>query len=209
MKKYALRLLSGFLLILLAATITACMKGIKDVSDPDDWQRGLSSGETSIVFGRIEWLELGEKKPIVKYPTPTGFFLEPILRRIVDRETKIGEVGQNGHFAWNLAPGTYVIEEIRCSPPWSSACSLIPNPLLGFSVNETGKLYYIGTLRADIGSERDFLGRLPDGVAHISVHDYLERDLAAIADKSGTGQLDVEKSLMFRMVARVRGSTGP
>ncbi|UCG73648.1 MAG: hypothetical protein JSV45_04555 [Chromatiales bacterium] len=146
----------------------------------------------SVVFGRIEWLEDGEKKKI-----GSGVFtmsLEPQLVRLEDRARINGEVNEGGRFAWPLEPGTYLMNKIAYRDPWSG--NYFVTPKVAFAVLENGKTYYIGVLECDFERKRDFIGGLSGSVTCRTL-DQSDQDYEYVEKKFAITGEDIEKSVMI------------
>lgn len=149
-------------------------------------------GNQSVVFGRIEWREDGEKKKI-----GTGVFtmsLEPQLLRLEDKTRITGEVNEGGRFVWSLEPGTYLVNKIAYRDPWSG--NYFVTPKVAFAVPESGKTYYVGVLECDFEPKRDFIGGLSGSVTCKTL-DQSDQDYEYLATKFAISGEDVEKSVMI------------
>lgn len=186
------QLLVRLIILSLVGTISACgIAPTKNIKERSDWVQAIATGNKSVVFGRMQWLEHGEEKQIGK-----GLFefsVSPILLRMEDRSKTIGEVDENGEFVWTLDPGTYVINRINYRDPWSGNYFIVPQVAL--RVPDKGKIYYIGTLKSDFASKRDLIGGL-SGQVKVVIEDQGEGGYAAFAKKSEVIPTNIEKSLM-------------
>jgi hypothetical protein len=185
------RLLHGLVILFLAGAVGACVAPTQNLKERGNCDQALSSGNKSIVFGRVQWLEHGEEKKIGK--GLFDFSISPNLLRMEDKSKTYGEVDENGTFVWSLEPGIYVINRINYRDPWSGNYFMVPK--VAFRVPDKGKIYYIGTLRADFAYKRDLIGGL-SGQVKVTIEDQGQRDNAAIAETLGIMPKDVEKSLM-------------
>ncbi len=185
------RLLVRLIILFLVGAISACVAPIKNVKERSELVQAVTSGNKSVVFGRIQWLENGEEKKIGN--GTFEFSISPILLRMEDRSKTNAEVDENGEFVWILDPGTYVINRINYRDPWSGKYFMVPQVAL--HVPEKGKIYYIGTLKSDFASKRDFIGG-QSGQFKLMIVDQSEGSYAAFAKKSEIIQTNIEKSLM-------------
>jgi len=185
------QLLQGLIILCLVSAISACVAPTQNIKERGGWKQAVSSGVTSAVFGRIQWLEHGNEKKIGK--GLFDFLVTPILLRMEDRSRTYGEVDENGEFVWALEPGTYVINRINYRDPWSGNYFMVPQ--VAFRVPDKGKIYYIGTLKADFASKRDLIGGL-SGRVKVMIEDQGEGGYPAIAEKLDMMPKNIEKSLM-------------
>jgi len=185
------RTVRGLVMPCLAIVVTACGTQTQDIKAHRDWKQALSSGTTSVVFGRIQWLEHGEPRQI-----GTGLFdfsVSPNLLRIEDKWKTHAEADRNGTFVWALEPGIYVINRINYRDPWSGNYFMVPK--VAFRVPDKGQIYYVGTLSADFASKRDLIGGL-SGQVTVAIKDQLQEDEQAISKPLGALPKNVQKSLM-------------
>lgn len=185
------KLLRRLVAIFLLGALSACVSPTQNITEPRAWEQALSSGKQSVVIGRIEWLEHGKARRIGK--GLTQFSVTPMLLRMEDKSRTKGELDENGAFIWALQPGTYVIYRINYRDPWSGNYFMVPK--VAFRVPETGKIYYVGTLRADFASKRDIIGGL-SGLVKVSVEDRSQRGGTALAEGLGMPPKEVQTSLM-------------
>lgn len=104
------------------------------------------------------------------------------------------EIDSGGHFLWSLPSGTYMVDRINYRDPMTGNYFVAPK--FAFSVPEDDRNYYVGTMRIESVTSRDFLGTL-DGTVRYSVEDNFNQELAYIRAKLGTDLGNVEKSLMI------------
>jgi len=179
--------------LLVAFLIVGCVPATKEnLSAQTDWRQALSGTEESIVTGRIEWMENGEHK---KNEKMLGGFrlLTPSLLRLEDKEKIIVELNENGHFAWQLSPGTYIFNRINYRDSWSGNYYFVPKT--AFKIDQSGLAYYVGTLHADFSKERDFIGGV-SGVVRFEIRD--EYEDAETHQTTGFKSIEVKKALMVR-----------
>lgn len=186
------RMLKSLTILCLACAIAACVTPTPNVKNPEDWKQALSSGNASVVFGRIQWLEHGTERKIGK--GLFDFSIAPILLRLEDRSKISGEVDEDGFFAWPLQPGIYVINRINYRDPWSGNYFITPK--VAFRVPDRGKLYYVGTLKVDFESKRDLIGGL-SGRVNITIKDQDQHNYSSVANHFGMSQMKTEKSVMI------------
>ena len=186
------KLLQVLIILFLVTAISSCVTPTQNIKERGDLKQAVSSGNASVVFGRIQWLEHGNEKKIGK--GVFDFSVTPNLFRMEDSSRTYGEVDENGEFTWALAPGTYVINKIAYRDTWSGNYFMVPQ--VAFRVPDKGKIYYIGTLKADFASKRDFIGGL-SGQVKIVIKDQEEVDYAAVAKKLDLMPNNIDKSLMI------------
>lgn len=174
--------------------LSACVTTTPNLTAHGNPKEALSSGDTSVVFGRIQWMEHGKEKPIGK--GLFAFSVTPNLLRIDDKSRLRGEVDTNGEFMWTLKPGIYVINKIDYRDPWSGNYFTVPQ--VAFRVPQNGHVYYLGTLRAEFASKRDFIGGL-SGRVKIQILDNAPTGYGATARKLGISPKKIEKSLMVHV----------
>ncbi len=147
--------------------------------------------DSSLVFGRIQWVEDGEEKVIGS--GLVTFSVAPQLLRIEDRKRILGEIDENGRFTWALEKGTYVINRLNYRDPWTGNYVLVPK--IGFHVPENGKVYALGTLRAECNHKRNFLGSLAGAKAKFSVDNSTDADSADFRKRFAGANCEVVPSL--------------
>jgi hypothetical protein len=130
--------------------------------------------DTSLVFGRLQWVEDGEEK-IIGSGLVT-FSVAPQLLRIEDGKKILGEIDETGRFTWTLEKGMYVINRLNYRDPLTGNYFLVPK--IGFRVSENGKAYGLGTLRVEFNHKRNILGSLAGVKAKFSVANTTEADIA-------------------------------
>ena len=173
----------------LVGLIAGCVTTEPNIIETGAWEQAQLSESTSIVFGRVLWLENGTQK----MTDSSAFYVEPRLLRLEDKSRHLGRISENGEFAWALAPGNYVVDRIIYRDTWSGMYYFVPK--VGFRIPEKGKTYYIGTLRADFSPKRDFIGGL-SGQAKISIENDREDTYEVIEEHLRIPENDIENSLM-------------
>jgi hypothetical protein len=161
-----------FLLLLGGCHTATNLANIKELN-------GSLRQDTSLVFGRIQWVEDGEEKVIGS--GLVTFSVAPQLLRVEDRKRILGEIDEKGRFIWALEKGTYVINKLDYRDPWTGNYVLVPK--IGFRVPENGKAYPLGTLRAECNNKRNFLGSLAGAKVKFSVTNSTEADIADFMKK--------------------------
>ena len=169
----------------------ACVPEQQSLRHSGDWGQLVAGTNTSMVVGRIEWLEKGVPKN--NESGLLAFSIAPQLLRLEDRKRIAGELQASGEFVWQLQPGTYVINRINYRDPWSGNYFFVPR--VAFRIENPGTAYYVGTLRVDFSPERDLIGGM-SGTAFFTIEDdYAVAEAKSLADfRSRT----VEKHLMIR-----------
>jgi len=147
--------------------------------------------DTSLVFGRIQWVEDGEEKVIGS--GLVTFSVAPQLLRIEDGKRILGEIDETGRFTWALEKGLYVIYRLNYRDPLTGNYFLVPK--IGFRVSENGKAYGLGTLRAEYNHKRNFLGSLAGAKAKFSVDNTTEADIADFGQRFPGANCEVGPSL--------------
>ena len=180
-----------FILLLLTCTLAACVSSTQNIKERTDWEPGARSEDSSLVFGRVQWLENGEEKKIGK--GVFDFSLKPGLLRLEDRSRTFCELGENGEFIWELKPGTYVVYRLNYWDTWSGNYYIVPK--VAFHVPDKGKAIYIGTLKGDFAPERDLIGGL-SGQVKVTILDHSDGSYPAMAKMLSISSDEIEKSLM-------------
>lgn len=148
--------------------------------------------DRSIVGGRFRWIENGEERQIDQ--SMFGWSISPRIKRLEDQQIMNAEIDAGGHFLWSLPSGTYMVDRINYRDPMTGNYFVAPK--FAFKVPANGNNYYVGTMRIDSDTSRDFLGTL-DGTVRYSVEDSYGQELAYVRSKLGTDLGKVEKSLMI------------
>lgn len=174
------------------AGLSGCTE-VQSIETTEELQNAAMSDETSIVFGRVKWIENGEELDL----KGSNFFGKPVvprLRRVEDNSIVTVELDNAGHFAWSLSKGTYIIDKIQRSSPKFGSAFLIPK--VAFRVPENGRNYYIGTLQANAVAESSFWG--VEGNAKFSIADEMRSEYAYLRQKLGSSVSDIQRSLMVQ-----------
>ena len=173
-------------LILILAVITLFLAGcgptakyttVKYIKNIEELAQARVLEEYSIVFGRIKWIEAGKEKKVVAIPH---------LLKLEDEAKITCQVSKEGDFVWSLEKGTYIMNVIEYRA-WTG--TKLFNPKVVFYVPESGKVYYIGTLRAEF---------VPKGEIRFSILNEVERDWAEFQNKFSITSTEFEKNLMVR-----------
>lgn len=179
------------LLICVSIGLCSCVFPTQNIRDAADWKQVISSGNKSVVFGRIEWLEQGKDK---KIDTIFGPVVLNLLR-MEDRSNSYGQVDENGDFIWALEPGTYFINKITYVRPFGGTHFIYPRA--AFRIPDRSKTFYIGSLKVDFAVLPDRIGLVPTQV-NIIVVDQGEVGYAATIEKLKLDSTRLEKSLLFQ-----------
>jgi hypothetical protein len=164
----------------------------KNITGGDAWDKASESTETSVVFGRLLWIEDGvEKKHPSIWADKDKSAMNIELLHLEERTWSNAFVDVKGKFAWSLKPGLYVIKRIVIPDTWSSSEFLVPK--VGFLVPEKGKIYDIGVLKAHF--KRNIFGELSTK-AEFSITDQGTDRYTTIAQNLGKTVNDIEKSYM-------------
>lgn len=179
----------------LAATAGIALSGCETADHIDttaEMATATTSSDTSIVFGRVRWIENGQERQMDQ--SMMGWSIQPRLRRLEDGTMIHGKVDPGGRFRWSLPPGTYVMDRINYRDPMTGQYFIVPQ--VGFSVPRGGAIFYAGTLRAQADVERGFFG--VDGATQFSVQDEFSAELHAFKAEVGSIPGTVEESLMVQ-----------
>ena len=179
------------LFLCMSIALSACVFPTPNVREPADWKQAISSGRQSVVFGRIQWMEHGQEKTINGITSP----VVPNLLRMEDKSNRYGQVDDHGEFVWALEPGTYFIDKITYVRPLAGTHFIYPRA--AFRVPDSGRTYYIGTLKVDFARFADRVGLVPDQVS-VDVADQGEPAYAHALEKLKLHSADVEKSLLVQ-----------
>ncbi|MCL4744441.1 MAG: hypothetical protein KJZ83_03395 [Burkholderiaceae bacterium] len=178
------------ILVWLAFVFSGCATSAKNIESSSEMSQ--ANGNTSIVFGQIEWFEKGEKKKIGK--GLMAMSVSPHLMRMEDKTRVVGEVSEGGQFTWSLGAGTYLLHKMAYRDPWSGNYFVAPQ--IAFRIPANGAVYYIGTLRCEFEPKRDLIGGLSGGVK-FSIRDNWDQDYASFLRKATISVKSAEKSLMI------------
>jgi len=151
----------------------------------------IQEKDSSIVFGKIEWTENGEKKEFDE--GLFGSWVKPNLMKMED-ETRIEcDISEDGEFVWSLTPGKYLMHKIHYRDSWSGSYFIVPK--VAFIVPEKGKVYYIGTLKGESHTKRDLIGGL-SGSTKFTIEDNYKQDARNFRKKFNTSSRKIKKLLM-------------
>ena len=185
------------LLIFLSTLILLFLSGCVPVDEPNITSAAelsqIAEKDSSIVFGKIEWIENGEKK-VFKEDGLMGSWIKPNLMNMED-ETKIQcDISEGGEFVWSLPPGKYLMHKIHYRDSWSGSYFIVPK--VAFTVPDKGKVYYIGTLKGNSQTKRDLIGGV-SGVTKFTVQDNYSQDVRNFKKKFSTSSKRIKKSIMI------------
>ncbi len=181
--------LSALLVLFLSGCVPTAEPNIKSASELSK----IAEKDSSIVFGKIEWIENGEKK-IFKEDGLMGTWIKPNLMNMGD-ETKIQcDIGEKGEFVWSLPPGKYLMHKIHYRDSWSGSYFIVPK--VAFIVPKKGQVYYLGTLKSESQTKRDLIGGL-SGRTKFTIQDNYNQDVRSFKKKFGTSSKKIKKSLMI------------
>lgn len=155
--------------------VAGCATHVADVDHLDT--------DGALVFGKLEIIKNDERVRI-----SDGLFGNaPIIHlvRIGDDDRLTGRVGQDGEFAWRLAPGDYQVSKISFN---NNGDRVETRFRFRVSVDPDSELIYVGTLRLVTRFFPGYYG--VDGVVGYSVRNDCRRDCGGrIAE---LGMTDVE-----------------
>ena len=175
--------------------LSGCL-AVENIETPAEVVAASSSADSSIVYGRVKWVENGNEIGL-EHKDMFGQRLQrvvPRLKRAEDNSTVTVELDNAGHFVWSLQKGTYIIDKLQVNIPGYGSGYFVPK--VAFKVPDNGKSYYIGTLRADAVVDADFWGT--DGVAKFSIEDSKRSEDAYAQRKLGNNFSAAQKSLMVQ-----------
>ena len=178
-------------IVIIPLSFTGCYTTATNIENTAELKQARAEENDSIVFGRIKWIEAGEEKNIGK-----GVFamsLAPHLMKMDDKARVIGEVNEGGNFVWTLKKGAYMIHKMAYRDPWSGNYFVVPK--VAFNVPENGKVFYVGTLKAEFTPKRDLIGGL-SGEVKFSILDEESKDYSDFKNKFNINSDEVNKSLM-------------
>lgn len=182
----------ALIILCLATTLVGgCASTIPSVKDRAEWTQAISSGNQSLVIGRMQLVVNGEEKKLGK-----GWFspsLMPILLRTDDGWVTNGDLNESGEIIWTVNPGTYVINKITIVDPWSGGHEIATN--VTFRVPNKGQVYYIGSLKLNLASSRDLIGNI-HGNWDIVIEDQGAVAYAAVANELDIVESNIQKQLM-------------
>jgi outer membrane lipoprotein-sorting protein len=173
--------------------ITACVGRTPSIKESSTGKQAVLSDNQAIVFGKFKWSVRGDELEIGR--GPFDFYFYPSLLRMEDRTETNAEVDGNGNFVWALEPGVYVINKITYRDPWTGNYFMAPQ--VAFQIPDKGKVYYIGTLKIDFESKRDFLKGL-SGKVTVTIEDQGIEAYTIATETLDMLPENIEKSLMVR-----------
>lgn len=153
----------------------------------------IEEKDSSIVFGKIEWMENGEKKEF-KEEGLMGTWIKPNLMNMEDESKIECDISEGGEFVWSLPPGKYLMHKIHYRDSWSGSYFIVPK--VAFTIPKKGKIYYIGTLKGESQTKRDLIGGL-SGTTEFTVEDNYQQDTRNFKKKFRTSSKNIKKSLMI------------
>jgi len=171
--------------------IYGCALTDNNITGEDDWDKASKSTETSVVFGRLLWIEDGVEK---KHPSSWKSHKSPMKTTLFHTEKRShapATMDVKGNFAWSLKPGLYIISTIIYPDPEWGAVYFVPK--VGFLVPKKGEIYDIGVLKAHF--KRNTFGELSTK-AEFSITDQGTDRYTTIAQNLGKTVNDIEKSYM-------------
>lgn len=177
--------------LLCVCAITACATSTQNIYATKGWKQEEKSNSTSYVFGKIQWFEHGKKKKM------EGAFGSPLIHtllRIEDRERIHIETSKSGEFIWELKPGTYVIARLNYWDSWTGSNFIVPK--VAFRIAAEAETYYIGTLKADLATKRDFIGGISGSSVQVTIEDQGDESYATVTEKLKVKPEDIKTSLM-------------
>lgn len=188
MKKSLIGLLT-LLVLFLSGCVTTTEPNIRSASELSK----IEEKDSSIVFGKIEWIENGEKKEF-KEEGLFGTWIKPNLMNMEDETRVECDVSEGGEFVWSLPPGKYLMHKIHYRDSWSGSYFIVPK--VAFIVPDKGKVYYIGTLKGESQTKRDLIGGL-SGTTKFTIQDKFNQDSRNFKRKFSISSKKIKKSLMI------------
>ena len=188
MKKVIISL-SMLLVLFLSGCVPATGPNIKSASELSQ----ISEKDSSIVFGKIEWMENGEKK-VFKEEGLMGTWIKPNLMNMEDKSKIQCDISEGGEFVWSLPPGKYLMHKIHYRDSWSGSYFIVPK--IAFNIPKKGQIYYIGSLKGDSQTKRDLIGGL-SGRTKFTVLDNYNSDVRNFKKKFNVSSKKIKKSIMI------------
>ena len=176
------------ILLLVALFLLGCVSKTPNIQDHKQYREAVSSSDSSLVLGKITWIENGKLKPIGG--GVFDFYIKPGLLRLEDRSRHFADLNSEGEFAWSLKPGKYVMFRLNYRDTWSGNYFFVPQVV--FKVGESGEAYYIGTLSSEFTYERDLIGGM-SGQTKFLILDESAKYIPIFEKRVGKG---IQKSLM-------------
>lgn len=171
------------------ATLAGC-ETVENTGRAGDLAAVQQRADRSLVGGQFRWIEIGVERDIEQ--SLFGWSIAPRIKRHQDRRIMKVGINAGGHFLWSLPSGASMIDRINYCDPMTGNYFIAP--LFAFAVPKNGRNYYVGTMRIDSVTNRDFFWTL-DGTVRYSVEDNFDKEPAYIRAKIGTDLANVEKSL--------------
>lgn len=187
--KKLLMSISALLVLFLSGCVTTTEPNIRSASELSQ----IEEKDSSIVFGKIEWIENGEKKEF-KEEGVLGTWIKPNLMNMEDKTRVECDVSEGGEFVWSLPPGKYLMHKIHYRDSWSGSYFIVPK--VAFIVPDKGKVYYIGTLKGESQTKRDLIGGL-SATTKFTIQDKFNQDSRNFKRKFNTSNKKIKKSLMI------------
>ena len=185
------------LLIILLTFLVLFLNGCVPVDEPNIESSAelskLVEKDSSIVFGKIEWMENGEKK-VFKEEGLMGTWIKPNLMNMEDESKIQCDISEGGEFVWSLPPGKYLMHKIHYRDSWSGSYFIVPK--IAFNVPKKGQIYYIGSLNGNSQTKRDLIGGL-SGRTKFTVLDNYNSDVRNFKKKFNTSSKKIKKSIMI------------
>jgi len=185
------------LLIGLSAVFVLLMNGCVPTAEPNIKSSSelskIAEKDSSIVFGKIEWMENGKEKEF-KEEGLMGTWIKPNLMNMEDKSKIQCDISEGGEFVWSLPPGKYLMHKIHYRDSWSGSYFIVPKVV--FHVPKKGQVYYIGTLKGESQTKRDLIGGL-SGRTKFTVQDNYNQDVRNFKKKFGTSSKTIKKSIMI------------
>jgi hypothetical protein len=180
-------------LLLLIALLSACVSRQANLVEKNIPSESIFSQGKSLVFGEVHWIENGERKKIGS--SIFDFYIKPSIVRLEDKSRILCDVGEDGAFSWALDPGTYVIDRIEYRDTWSGNYFFVPK--VAFRITDAKQAYYIGTLKSEVKTKRDFIGGL-SGTGKFTILDQGEANCIFFSTKNQIPLDEIQKSLMIQ-----------
>lgn len=153
--------LSQYLLVVIVLTLSFGCASLTEVDKPPQETSLMSAEENVLVFGRVRWIENGEKK----------YNSAVILRilRVEDMKMDDVRVNMDGRFLTFLPKGTYLIYRVNWFDLWDGPHWLRPST--AFQIVDGEQNRYLGTLVMEMKTKRDAIGKLWIKGLRVSVED--------------------------------------
>ena len=177
------------LTVLLILLPSGCYKTVSVQEVTPETMEQLAPGE-ALIFGRMRMTDNGKEKE--HYITTTEQ-LDMMLVRVEDEQAlAVKRVREDGTFLWRVPRGTYLLTRLR----WWEFRGWFPlRPRTAFQVGPDARVYYLGTLRIDVETERSALSVKLKRFT-VQVADEYERDATLLLKQIPAFQGSVQKALM-------------